>query len=139
MTYNTDRRPKFTPAQRAAFLLAHGSECYFCGMTIVPGQRWAIEHKIARELLPPGAGADGPGNLGPIHDHKGGCHAIKTRQDRKLIAKSNRLQRLNGPVEDRRQPRQQMRSKGFQQAHRPMPGSKASGMRKRMSGNIERR
>lgn len=121
MTYNTDRRKPLRGAARAAFLAEHGGRCYYCGDPIVDDE-WDDEHVIARELLPPGGDADALSNRRPIHRHP--CHKIKSRQDRKLIAKSNRIRRANGPVEDRRQTRHPIRGRGFQQGYRPIPSRK---------------
>lgn len=110
MTYNAAPRRRFTAHQREAFLVAHDGRCYWCGLPIKPGQPWDIEHKTARELLPD-ASADADDNLAPIHSHPSTCHKIKTALDRKIIAKSNRVQRKHGPVEDRRQTRNPIRSR----------------------------
>lgn len=106
MTYNVTPRRRFTKDQRAAFLIAHGCICYFCLHPIV-NDEWDIEHQIARELLQ-GKNADADANLAPIH--RKGCHPKKTALDRKLIAKSNRLQRAADP-ETRRQTRHPIRTR----------------------------
>lgn len=105
LTYNSTPRRRFTPAQRAAFLILHGSQCYWCGEPILADE-FDIEHVIARELLP-GKDADADDNLKPIHRRP--CHPEKTAMDRKLIAKSNRIQRQANP-ETRRQTRHPIRS-----------------------------
>lgn len=115
MTYNTDRRKPLTKKQRAAFLAAHAYTCHWC-RELITDDLWDDEHIIPREMFPPGGGADEMTNRAPIH--RGECHKQKTRQDRKAIAKSNRLRRANGPVEQRRQPRQKIQTRGFQQGGR---------------------
>lgn len=95
MTYNSTPRRRFTKLQRAAFLRRHDCTCYWCSEPITDGQPWAIEHKIARELMP-GKEADADHNLAPIHAHPMECHKLKTRLDAKLIAKSNRIRAKHG-------------------------------------------
>lgn len=98
MTYNTTSRRKFSKQQRADFLTLHKSICYWCLLPITDDE-WDVEHVLARELMP-GKDADADGNLKPIH--RKDCHKKKTALDRKLIAKSNRILRANGPVELRK-------------------------------------
>lgn len=120
MTYNKAPRRRFTQPQREVFLACHECLCYWCGEPIGPGQAWDIEHKTARELLPD-ATADRDENLAPIHAHPMKCHKIKTKRDRALIARSNRIRRASGPVEERKQPKHPIRTRGFQQGHRSIP------------------
>lgn len=96
MTYNTAPRKPLKGAQREAFLERHERICYYCGEPILPGQVWHDEHMIAREL----GGSDDMDNRRPIHANP--CHKIKTAQDRKLIAKGNRIRRSNGFDPDKR-------------------------------------
>lgn len=105
MTYNTKRRRTFTQAQRAAFFAAHRGLCYLCGGKITaPQEAWDIEHIIAREIM--GDGADADSNLALAHRK---CHAAKTREDRRDIAKSNRVRQQHLGA---RNP-SQMKSRGF--------------------------
>lgn len=120
MTYNTDPRKPLRGKARQAFLEAHGSRCYFCGEPIFPDQPWHDEHKMAKELMPPGSDWNAPENRAPIHVEP--CHKIKTAIDRKIIAKSNRVRRKHGLDPDRRKPKPKMRSAGFQPGHRPIKG-----------------
>lgn len=76
-------RPKFTAKKRLAIFLAHGGRCGICGLKI-HGDEYEIEHRIARAI----SANDGDDNLYPAHK---GCHAAKTPQDRKDIAKARRL------------------------------------------------
>lgn len=100
MTYNTDRRkPLRGRRHRADFLAASGGLCWWCGQPIT-GDDWHDEHKIAKELMPPGSDWNAMSNRGPIH--RDPCHIAKTALDRKAISKSNRIRRSNGPVADRR-------------------------------------
>lgn len=114
MTYNPTPRRRFTPAQRAAFLIEHGCKCYWC-LEPITNDEWDVEHVIARELMP-GKDADADGNLKPIHRKV--CHTKKTALDRKLIAKSNRIRRQADP-ETRRTTRHPIKSRKAQWPKRP--------------------
>jgi len=89
VTFNPAPRRKFTTLQRAAFFRDHGGICYLCGGKInaAAGEAWEIEHVIAREIM--GRDADEDSNLALAHKK---CHASKTAQDRRTIAKSNQVQ-----------------------------------------------
>lgn len=76
-------RPKFTAKRRLAIFMAHGGRCGICGLKI-HGDAYDIEHRIARAI----SANDADDNLYPAHR---GCHATKTPQDRKDIAKAQRL------------------------------------------------
>lgn len=69
---------------------------------------------IARELLAPDDDPDADENLRPIHSHPAKCHKEKTAQDRKLIAKSNRIRKKHGldPITRKHKPKP-IRSPGF--------------------------
>lgn len=120
MTYNHAPRRRFTAKQREAFLIAHDRICYWCGGRIESDQPWDIEHRTAREMLPD-ASADADENLAPIHAHPKPCHKIKSRLDKAMIAKSNRIRRSNGPAEDRRKTKHPIRSRKAQWPKRSFP------------------
>ena len=86
MTYNTARRKPLRGPARQAFLNAHGRICYWCGEPIV-NEEFDDEHVLAREL----GGSDDMANRKPIHRRP--CHKEKTAEDRRLIAKGNRIRR----------------------------------------------
>ena len=75
------------------------------------------DHRVA--LINGGKHAES--NLVPVHPR---CHQAKTRQD---VAEKSATYRT------------QLHHLGIKKARRPMPGSKASGWRKRMDGTVERR
>lgn len=119
MTYNTDPRKPLRGKARQAFLIAHGSICYWCEEPITDDQ-WDDEHVIARELIAPGAGADAMSNRLPIH--RGACHKAKTARDRKDIAKSNRIRQKHGLDPRRRRQRKPIVSrKDWPAESRPIP------------------
>lgn len=120
MTYNSTPRRRFTKQQREEFLRRHDGVCYWCREPILPGQPWAIEHKIARELMP-GKEADADHNLAPIHAHPMECHKQKSRLDAKLISKSNRIRKNFGldPVKAKLRPK--MRGRAFAGGKQKIP------------------
>lgn len=99
MSYNQIKRPSFSKAQREAFIEKHGRICHWCLKPIGEAEKWQIEHVVARELMP-GKEADDPSNLRPIHTDP--CHKAKSALDIKMISKSNRIRRANGPAELRK-------------------------------------
>lgn len=121
MTYNTDRRKPLRKSERSAFLEAHGCRCYYCGEPITDDD-WDDEHIRAKELMPPGSDWNAMSNRAPIHRRP--CHKTKTAADRKLISKSNRIRRANGPPELRKRPKRKLQSRGFDKGHRPIPSRK---------------
>lgn len=103
---------------RAKLFLAHGGKCHICGLKIRDGERWEASHPTPIEL----GGADDETNLAPAH-YK--CHrALTAEVDIPAIAKSNRVR---------------ARAIGAHRPRNPMPGSRASGLKKRMDGTVERR
>lgn len=100
------KRPRLSKADRKFIFEREGGCCYLCRLPIADGEEWDADHEFAREL----GGSDGIENLRPAHKP---CHRQKSKADRRLIAKGNRLRRANGPVEDRRKPKVKMRSRTF--------------------------
>lgn len=97
---------------------AHGDpprlRCHACGWEMDPRRdRWEAEHIIPLAI--------GGTELAPICSP---CHLAKTRRDIGEIAKSKRVA---------------SRALGIARSAWPMPGSRASGWRKRMDGTVERR
>jgi 5-methylcytosine-specific restriction protein A len=76
-----------------------------------------FDHRVA--LINGGKHAES--NLVPVHPK---CHKAKTRQD---VAEKSATYRT------------QSHHLGIKKSRNPMPGSKASGWRKRMDGRVERR
>jgi 5-methylcytosine-specific restriction protein A len=87
------KRPKITKLIRARIFEREGGKCYLCGEKIIG--EWDADHELAREL----GGSDGEENLRPAHKD---CHRTKSKSDVKAIAKSNRIVRKHGPVEERK-------------------------------------
>ena len=113
----TERR-HISTRERTALFLAAGGQCAHCGVKIQPGQAWDIDHTRPLELL----GADEPSNWQLLCRP---CHKAKTADDVQRIRKAQRTQ---------------ARHIGAKSPSRnPLPGSKASGWRRRMDGTWERR
>ena len=109
-------RRRRTPAQREAICSAHGWLCGLCGAPIKPPHdKWALDHIIPLA----GGGEDTDDNLHPVHVR---CHAEKTLDDVKRIAKGKRV-----------------RAKHIGTASptsRPMPGSRRSRWKRKFNGEV---
>lgn len=114
----TTPRRALSRRDRLAVWEAHKGVCCTCGVEI-DGVRepWIVEHVRALEL----GGEDSRENMAPAHE---ACGIEKTRDDHARAAKAKRVK---------------ARHLGITRPKRPMPGSKASGLRKRMDGTVERR
>lgn len=111
-------RRSLSTKQRAAIFLAGDGCCHLCGGKITPGQAWEVEH-----IIPLAMGGDDEGdNLRPAHAK---CHRAKTSEDLTAVAKAKR---------------REAKHRGWKAASkRPMPGSRASGWKQKMSGEWVRR
>lgn len=93
-------------------------DCHVCRIPMnVHTSGWEADH-IRRHAED---GEDTADNLFPICPR---CHFDKSRRDTSEIAKGKRARD---------------RSRGVRRSARPMPGSRASGWRRRMDGSVERR
>jgi 5-methylcytosine-specific restriction endonuclease McrA len=105
------------PRVRIRTFERYGGECQCgCGIDIC-GKPWAVDHKIA--VI--NGGKNRESNLVPILTSH---HKIKTVADLKIKSKTARIKAANLGV----------KSKG-----RPMPGSKASGWKHKLSGEWVKR
>ena len=113
-------RPRLSNADRLRLFDLHGRTCHICSQAIDGvHERWEIEHVVARGLI--GVAADTDGNMRPAH---AACHKGKTAVDAGHLAKAKR------------------RFDKHMGVHRPqhvMPGSRASGFKRCMSGRTVRR
>lgn len=109
-------REEFTAATKAAAALRAGGHCECCLIKILGVPEY--DH-----VLPCGLGGDN--SLENCQVLCGKCHRLKTADDRKPMAKADRLKR-------KREGRE--RRKG-----RPMPGTYASGIKIPMNGGWEKR
>jgi 5-methylcytosine-specific restriction enzyme A len=96
-----------------------GGRCYLTGRKLRAGE-YDFEHVIALALWT----GDGHGNReSNIRLAYRPAHREKTKQDRKTKADSDRVRKKHV---------------GITKPRNPLPGSRASGIRKRMNGQIER-
>lgn len=113
-------RRSLSRLQRVRLFDAAEGKCHFCGVKIHAerGEAFDISHVIPLEA----GGADEPHNMRPAHRS---CHRDHTaRVDAPLIAKVHR---------------QRAKHLGIgRKSSRPMDGTRASGLRKRMNGDVER-
>lgn len=112
------KRRKLTRLQRVKIYDAAGGTCCLCRLPIDAerGERWVIEH--VKPLWQ--GGADDSTNMKPAHYQ---CAIDKTAGEAPVKAKGDRVR---------------AKHLGVRKPGRPMPGSKASGIRRRMSGKVER-
>lgn len=111
-------RRSLSTRDRARIFAKHDGQCHLCGGKITVGERWEVSHDTPLEL----GGADDDSNMAPAH-YK--CHrAITAEVDIPRIAKAKRREAIHT---------------GAKRTSRPIPGSRASGLRKRMNGEVERR
>lgn len=113
-----ERRKPLTRRQRLEAHDTHGGTCCVCLLPIAPGEPFIDEHIIPLEL----GGSNDPSNRGIAHIP---CAKIKTKLDQKLIAKASKRRAKHIGIKTHKS--------------RPLPGTKRSGLRKKMDGTVERR
>jgi len=112
-------RDEFTKSTKSAAWERCGGKCEECGKRLGSGHGHAYDHIVAAWL---GGSADLE-NCAVLCTH---CHSLKTTKlDVPGIAKTKRILAK--------------RIKADRPKSRPMPGTRASGLRKRMDGRVERR
>ncbi len=97
------KRKAISKATRRQVYEREGGICYLCRLPIADGERFDVDHEIAREM----GGADDISNYRPAHPE---CHREKSKRDVAAIAKSNRIRRNLNP-ETRRTTRHPIRSR----------------------------
>lgn len=105
------------PRVRLRVFLKFGGVCCECGVKI-SGKRWICDHRTA--II--NGGENRERNLGPIHEV---CDKTKTAADVATKKIDNRVRSKHLGIKKR---------KG-----RPMPGSRASGIKMKIGGGWERR
>lgn len=112
-------RKHLSARERTKCFEAAGGVCHICGGRIFAGQRWEVSHPVPLAA----GGDDTPENRRPAHAR---CHARQTAEiDAPRIAKTRRQHQAHIGAKPR--PRN------------PMPGSRLSKWKRRMSGATERR
>jgi len=112
------KRKSLTKKQRVEIFDAHSGRCHICTRRIEAGELWELEHCKPLWL----GGADEPENMRPAHIK---CHAVKTAGEATARAKSDRVRAIHLGIKS--------------QSRNPLPGSKASGWKRRMDGSVVRR
>jgi len=115
----THKRKPLTTRERIELFRAHNGVCCICGGKINVGETWWDEHERALAL----GGTNDADNRGPAHEI---CARAKTKKDMQMIAKAKRLEAKHFGAKSAR--------KGA-----PIPGSKASGWKRKLDGTTERR
>jgi 5-methylcytosine-specific restriction protein A len=109
-------RRRISTRERVDIFKRCEARCHICQGRINTGDPWDVEH-----IIPLALGGDDYGdNLAPAHRR---CHEEKTKQDATNTARAKR---------------REAKHLGARKSARPLPGSRASGIRKRMSGKVER-
>ena len=104
--------------RRASIFAAHNGICHICGEAIDgTRERWDADHIVPYALTRD----DSDANLAPAHER---CHAKKTPDDVRQIAKAKRVQ---------------AKHIGAKKAKRPLPGSQDSQWKAKVGGGWERR
>lgn len=115
--YVEPRKP-LSKLKRAKMFAEHGGICVICKLKIdAIKERWIDEHILPLSR----GGTNDMSNRGPAHER---CATTKTAADKAGLAKDRRIYAKHIGAQGKKS--------------RPIPGSKASGLRKRMNGNVER-
>jgi 5-methylcytosine-specific restriction protein A len=108
-------RQSFSPMRKLRIFEAASGICHLCGLRIQAGDKWEVEHRRALALL----GTNDDANLAPVHVD---CHAEKTKDDVARNAKAKRAKAKHLGIKRR--------------SSRPIPGSKGTRFRKKISGEV---
>ena len=115
------RRRNISASERATIFFSNKGQCHICGYGIdASRERWDADHVIPIELG--GDDTKGSDNIKPAHK---ACHAPKTATDVGHIAKGKRMKQRGLGIK--------------RQSRNPMPGSRASGLKKRLDGTVVKR
>jgi hypothetical protein len=114
-----NNRRRLTTGMRVVIFKTAGGRCHICNCRIWPGEEWQADHKIARWITE----SDDLSEFAPAHVS---CHQVKTSsKDVPEAAKAKRIEAKHLGA--------------WEPKGRPMPGTKRSGLKKRMDGRVERR
>lgn len=116
------KRRAMTKPRAAKIFLARNGICITCGQQIRQSDSWFIEHPQSLAL----GGSDDDSELWPAHTR---CKAVKDTQDA-----SKKAKRDTAVTKGWKPAGEAPRPKGH-----PLAGTKRSGLRKRMNGQVERR
>ena len=121
--FHHEPRARLTKQQVAKLFFERGGACRQCDRTLGASDDWIVEHVLALE----NGGTNDWGNLALTC---GWCKPAKDASDHSIAAKSRH-------VASKHVVSRSMRLSSSRKA--PMPGSRASGFKKRMDGTVERR
>lgn len=111
-------RRRISTRERVDIFQRNDGRCHLCGGRITSGEAWEVSHDTPLEM----GGADEGDNLKPAHAK---CHRAHTAKvDIPQIRKAQR--------------REAKHIGAKAPSRNPLPGSKASGIRKRMNGKVEK-
>jgi hypothetical protein len=119
--FRHEPRERLTDQQRAKLFLDKGGKCHRCRRKLRSGENWTAEHVIALQ----NGGTNADGNWDVTCDW---CLPGKNADDAAIAAKGRAV------VVSCYVPRRERQKKG-----RPMPGTKRSGWKRKMSGELVRR
>ena len=119
--FRHEPRQSLTDRQRAQLFLERGSRCHRCGRKIMGGEKWYDEH--VHSLGTGGTNAWANRDITCVN-----CFPEKNAEDAKKVAKGKDVA-VACII-----PPSQRQKKG-----RPIPGSKRSGLKKKMNGEVVRR
>lgn len=106
-------RRRWSTKERAAIFLAADGLCHICSGKIATGEAWELEHVIPLAQ----GGDDAAENLRPAHAK---CHKAKTAEDASNTARAKRREAAH---------------RGWKApSKRPMPGSRRSPWKQKLTG-----
>ena len=111
------KRRSLSRLARIRIFDSNNGVCSICGGKIQVGERWQADHRLPLAL----GGEDTEANMWPVHEQ---CHKDKTADDVGKVRKADR---------------QRAKHLGIKRKRKPMPGSKASGWKKKFDGTAVRR
>lgn len=116
----TTPRPSMSKARRLRIWERDKGVCYLCSLKVHVSEKWDVEHRIAWAL----SFDDSDENLAVAH--KDGCHAEKTKDDVRRIAKAKRQSGIEGGQAARRAKRGfgTIQSRGFEKPKDKKPWPK---------------
>ena len=109
-------RRSWTIRRKLAVFEVHSGKCHICGLRIDgTKEAWELEHLVPIAM----GGEDDETNVAPAHVK---CHKGKTKTDVAQIAKANRVRAKHNGAKKKA----------------TIPGSKGTGFRRKMNGQIVR-
>ncbi len=130
------KRRKLTRAQKARLFQAHNGQCAECGSKIEAGEvEW--DHIKERRMAVDETDAAEREQLANFQPLCPPCHGAKTAEWSGIHAKAKRQAGETG----QRARRERAKERGTYKplSGRPMPGTKASGFKRKFNGEVERR